>query len=218
MKLVTGNDDAVWYVTSGRRGFQSVRDTLEKSHIDIRDQQRVLDFGCGPGRVLRYWKPLSKQSELYGCDYNQELVDWGRKLVPFARIDKNELKPPLHYPDNYFDFIYLLSIFTHWSRELSLAWMRELTRVLKPGGLAMMTTMGDYYLFVLNEQQRDEFAQGKLVVVHPDQQGTNICGSFCNPAFVTNELAQGMRLLHFYARAALGNPWQDVYLLQKPES
>jgi SAM-dependent methyltransferase len=216
MKLVTGNDDAAWYVDSGQRGFQSVADTLQKSHIDIRAMRRTLDLGCGPGRVLRHWKPLARQVELYGCDYNQELVDWGRELVPFARIDRNGLEPPLPYRDGYFDFVYALSVFTHWSHDLQLRWMRELTRVLRPGGLLMFTTMGDYYLFALTPEQREEFARGKLVVVHPDAEGTNVCGSFCSPAFVANELAQGMSVLHYYSRGALGNPWQDVYLLQKP--
>jgi SAM-dependent methyltransferase len=216
MKLVTGNEDATWYVYSSARAFQSVKDTLEKSHINIKDMHQTLDFGCGPGRVLRQWHGLTKYVQLHGVDYNLELVQWARRLVPFAHVEQNGLEPPLAYANNTFNFIYALSTFTHWSVELQKAWISEFTRILKPGGFLMFTTMGDYYLFTLTPEQRKAFAAGEPIVRYEDHQGANECGAFAPPAYVSNELRGDLTMLHYYPRSALGNPWQDVYLLQKP--
>jgi SAM-dependent methyltransferase len=217
MHMVAGNHDASWYVYSGGRGAQSVRDTLEKSHIDIRSMRRVLDFGCGCGRVLRHFAPLARQTEFHGVDYNPELVYWCRRVVPFAHIERNRLEPPLVYADETFDLIYALSTFTHWTVDLQMAWIREFTRILKPGGLLMMTAHGDYYMFALTPAQREMYHAGLPVVVHEDSSGTNLCGAFTPPDFLRNELRQELEVLHHYPRSALGNPWQDVYLLRKPE-
>lgn len=216
MSLVTGNHLAWWYVESGRRAAQSVRETLEKSHFEMSSMRSLLDFGCGCGRVLRHWKHLAKRTELHGVDYNRELVYWCRKTVPYAQIECNTLEPPLIYEDNTFDLIYALSTFTHWTVDLQKRWIREFTRILRPGGLLLMTTHGDYYLPMLTAPEREQYLAGVPVVQFSSQEGSNTCGAYHPYPYVQGELRQDLELLHFYPRSALGNPWQDIYLLQKP--
>lgn len=216
MSLVTSTHEANWYVESGKRGAQSIRDTLEKSRLNFAGISSILDFGCGCGRVLRHWRSLPKTVELHGTDYNLELVLWCRKLVPFARIERNQLEPPLVYADNSFDLIYALSTFTHWPVELQKRWIREFTRVLRPGGLLLFTGHGDYYLPDMTPEERELYAAGVPVVRYTELAGSNTCGAFHPFAFVQNELRQNLDLLRFYPLSALGNPWQDIYLLRKP--
>ncbi len=40
------------------------------------DGRRVLDFGCGSGRVLRHFAELSKDVELWGCDIDRPSIEW----------------------------------------------------------------------------------------------------------------------------------------------
>jgi SAM-dependent methyltransferase len=215
MHLVQGNYDANYFVAGGLRGFQSVRDTLEKSYVQMDSLRRVLDFGCGCGRVLRHWKPYARNVELHGTDFNLELVLWCRKVAPFASIQRNQLAPPLTYQDNTFDFIYALSTFTHWTEPLQKEWMREFHRILRPGGHLMFTVHGDYYIPFLVPELREHYLAGRAVT-GLERVGTNDCSAYNPPSQVVGELIQEMQLVGYYPRSALGNPWQDVYLVQKP--
>jgi len=43
--------------------------------------------------------------------------------------------PPMSYEDNMFDFVYSISIFTHLPEDMQFAWLQELQRITKPGGI-----------------------------------------------------------------------------------
>jgi SAM-dependent methyltransferase len=105
--------------------------------------KRVLDFGCGTGRVLRHFADLAPGTELVGCDIHWPSVEWAtRHLAPGFRFLANDPLPPLPEPDGSFDLVYGMSVFTHltdsWSR-----WLLELRRVLRPGGVAILTFLGE---------------------------------------------------------------------------
>lgn len=51
------------------------------------------------------------------------------------------------FPDSAFDVVYGISVFTHLSRESERFWLAELHRLLKPGGLAVMTVHGELTFF-----------------------------------------------------------------------
>ncbi len=99
---------------------------------------RILDFGCGSGRTLLFWLKLPNTPELYGVDIDGEAIAWARDNVP-ASFQQINTRPPLEYPDNYFDAIYSISLFTHLSEDLHGSWRRELLRVVRAGGLVMVT-------------------------------------------------------------------------------
>jgi SAM-dependent methyltransferase len=48
--------------------------------------------------------------------------------------------PPTSFPDQMFDLIYSYSVFSHLSEEAHLAWLKEFKRIMKPGGLLIVTT------------------------------------------------------------------------------
>ena len=56
------------------------------------------------------------------------------------------------------------------------------------------------------------------MIVQSEAAGSNDCGAFFGPEYVRNVLVQDMTFLHYYSRGALGNPWQDMYVLQKPRN
>ena len=107
------------------------------------DFDRILDFGCGAGRLLQALNLSRREGqELWGCDVNEACATWCRDNLDFATVAHTALNPPLPYPDDSFDLIVAISVFTHLSRPLQVAWARELMRVLRPNGVALITTWG----------------------------------------------------------------------------
>lgn len=165
------------------------------------------------GRVLRYW--ASVPGEVHGCDYNARLVDWCRQALPFARLQVNGLTPPLPYADTTFDLVYALSVFTHLSADLQLPWVRELRRIIRPGGYLLLSLHGRRYLPDLTPEERDRFEHGDLVVREGEAAGTNRCGAYHPERYVRERLADGFVLLEHQPEGARGNPHQDLVLLRR---
>jgi SAM-dependent methyltransferase len=103
----------------------------------------VLDFGCGCGRTLL---PLAREAapgtDLHGCDVDADAIAWLRSHHPELKLEVNGFDPPLPYPDEAFDLVCSISVFTHLDEPGQLAWLRELQRVMRPGGLAVLTIHG----------------------------------------------------------------------------
>jgi ubiquinone/menaquinone biosynthesis C-methylase UbiE len=122
--------------------------------------------------------------------------------------------PPLDYKDNQFDLIYVLSVFTHLPEGLGVNWINELTRVLKPGGLLLITLHGISRLYQLAPEEQQRFLAGQLVVTQSSSAGSNSCGAYHPEEYVRNVLAKGLEVVDFIPEGARDEN-QDIYLLRK---
>ena len=107
------------------------------------DGKRVLDFGCGAGRVLRWFAEEAERCEFIGCEIDAASVAWMEEhLCPPFRVFQNAPEPPLPLETDSLDLVYATSVFTHldtsWAR-----WLVELHRVLRPDGFLIATFLGD---------------------------------------------------------------------------
>lgn len=215
--LTINSREISWYLHSSQISFACLRNALEMNGYSPERFDRVLDFGCGCGRVLRFWSQY-KTVKKYGSDYNPELIKWDQAhLKALAKFDVNGLAPPLTYPNDFFDFIYALSVFTHFPERLQTDWMSELCRVLKPCGLLLITLHGKSRLSDLNCEQRTRFLDGKMVVVCENSAGENLCGAYHPFEYVRNSLVPKLELLD-YIEAGARDSNQDIYLFLKATS
>jgi SAM-dependent methyltransferase len=122
---------------------QGLREILAHLGRPLDSFESVLDLGCGCGRVLRWFEEEARTVRFHGSDISKGAIEWDRKHIPFARFDVNGVDPPLAHPDGAFDLAFAISVVTHLSEELQLAWLEELKRVLRPGGLLLMSVQGD---------------------------------------------------------------------------
>ena len=214
--LVTGTQSVDWYVKSGWLAAQSIRFALERNGIRVEDLTSILDFGCGSGRVIRHWRPLT--AAVHGTDYNSDLIRWCERNLPFATFQTNDVRPSLQYPDGSFDLIYALSVFTHLDEEHQDAWMRELRRTLKPTGYLIITTHGPcpFYLSRLTAEERAAFDRGALIVRPQGVHGGNAFMAFHAVEYVKTRLVKDLVMVDYLAGGAFGNPYQDLWLLKKP--
>lgn len=178
----------------------------------------VLDWGCGPARVLRHLPVIAgEKNQYFGCDYNSKYVDWCSKNIHGIKFYKNDLSPPLDYDSNCFNAIYGISIFTHLSEEMHYKWMSELTRVLSQGGVLLITTHGDIMKNKLSNQDKENFDKGNLVVHSYKKEGNRLFASYQPPTFFSSLcLKHHLSILkHIPGEMINDKPQQDVWILKK---
>ncbi|MEM6411863.1 MAG: class I SAM-dependent methyltransferase [Pseudomonadota bacterium] len=137
MATIAGHADWRGFLTSGKASLATFADVIDRNGGDFRNAGRILDFGCGCGRLARH-APEFTSAELHGVDYNQDLVTWCDQNLP-GSFTANKLRPPLAFPDDHFNAMYLLSVFTHLRIPTQKEWLEEFHRVLKPGAYCIIT-------------------------------------------------------------------------------
>ena len=209
---VAGTADLYAFFQGGELAAASIRDNLARHGVKMERLNGILDFGCGCGRALRRWSALKG---VCGADYQPDLVAWCQTNLPFATVCRTGLEPPLPYAGNQFDCVYALSVFTHLSEPLQHAWMRDLVRVLRPGGYLFLSTHGEYYGTALTGRDKILFQSGQPVIRFAAVSGSNLCNVIHPPQYVTKSLAAGLELVEFLPEGASGNPRQDLFLFRK---
>ncbi len=106
------------------------------------DGRRILDFGCGAGRVVRHFAEDATSAEIWGCDIDPPSIDWAKEhLSPPFQFALSQESPPLPFPDSHFDLIYAISVYTHLVDSWS-DWIVEMHRLLRPGGFLVFSFLG----------------------------------------------------------------------------
>ncbi len=111
-----------------------------------RDNKKLLDFGIGWGRVLRFFMKDFLPENLYGVDINEDLLSLCKETFKWGTFIKSNAFPPVDLPDQSMDFIVGYSVFSHLSEEACMDWVKEFSRILRPGGIAALTTRGRWFL------------------------------------------------------------------------
>lgn len=197
------------YYENGRKTAQWLAELIRK-HKDLKGAS-ILDWGCGPARVLRHMPEVIPEAKAYsGTDYNNKTIAWCRDNLSQIDFSNNSLMPPLVYPDESFDLVYGISIFTHLSEEAHRKWLDELIRVLKKGGVLFLTLHGEGFLDKLSEAERTTFKSGKLVVRGQVKEGHRTYAAFQPPGYVKEWTRQLKVLEH-----TPGKGEQDVWVFEK---
>jgi SAM-dependent methyltransferase len=134
------------HLRTGAEDFRSLAELFEVfAARSIESVRTTLDFGCGCGRLVRWFETALPHAHHHGADVRVAAIDWCRQNLRGTFL-ANGTMPPLALPDASIDFTFALSVFSHLSAEQSLHWMRELVRVTKPDGLVLVSTHGTFAL------------------------------------------------------------------------
>jgi SAM-dependent methyltransferase len=148
---------------SDRRRLQEfIRWILKK--ISLADVRRVLDYGCGTGELTRLLADqLGERTNIVGIDPIPKAIRTARADTDPARYPHVEYRTVkterLPFHEGEFDFA--LCIRALMPRENPQALLRELARVLKPGGrlLAVEVDLGGYFISELQALPPDFLLQ-----------------------------------------------------------
>jgi SAM-dependent methyltransferase len=141
--------DLASYIASGREQHHTMMEIIKESGWVLGDAERILDFGCAAGRMIRCFASQAEDHEVWGVDIRAEHILWcQRNLSPPFRFATTTTYPHLPFEDNFFSFIYACSVFTHIG-DLEDSWLLELRRVLRPGGRLFATVSDNHAIDVV---------------------------------------------------------------------
>ena len=155
---------------------------------ELQPHQRVLDIGCGIGRMaVPLTQFLSDEGCYAGVDIVRDGINWCNRAIgsvyPNFSFQHLDLHHPLYnpsgvtpasdirfpYPDQSFDFICLVSVLTHIEAAVLLNYAREIARLLAPGGRCFATA------FLVNAPARAALrAGGGRLAFDPESEETEI--------------------------------------------
>jgi SAM-dependent methyltransferase len=147
LRLRVGTGPSIdYYVRSGAAVADQVEAAVAGEGKSLSVLGPALDLGCGSGRVISHLIQRHPAISLEGCDVDAVAIRWASENLPGARFAQNAFEPPTPFEDEAFDLVYSISIFTHLTPALQSRWIGEVSRLLKPGSVAVLTTCGQRML------------------------------------------------------------------------
>ncbi|TAJ09687.1 MAG: methyltransferase domain-containing protein [Nitrospirae bacterium] len=120
----------------------TTRETIAR--LGLRPADRVLDVGCGTGALLSRLSRSHPSAQLSGVDPAPEMLAVARRRLPAAVDLREGLAERLPFEEGQFDVVVSCNMF-HYIRQ-PLTALREMNRVLRPGGRLVITDWCDDYL------------------------------------------------------------------------
>jgi glycosyltransferase involved in cell wall biosynthesis/SAM-dependent methyltransferase len=200
-------------------GLRTAREFLAATarRRDLSTVRRVLDFGCGCGRVLAALPHLLPHRHIAGCDIDTQAIDYCATNISGVDARTTPFDPPTHYVARTFDAIFAYSIFTHLTRDKQAAWLAEFARLLAPGGVLVFTVHGEYAARTLGNPAILTRLLGEQIIddiLDPALDGVLPVGTYRavlqTEAFTRDLVARvpGLSLVDYYPRGASG--FQDL--------
>jgi SAM-dependent methyltransferase len=126
--------------------YSEVKSYAAKLGRSLTPESQILDFGCGWGRIIRFFLKDVVPEKIYGIDVDPEMVDICRQTVRYGNYSTVKPQPPAGLADNTFDVIYAYSVFSHLSEAVHIQWVEEFSKILKPGGILIATTQSRNFI------------------------------------------------------------------------
>lgn len=217
------------FLEYGRRSLEDLERALAAIGDRLEAHRRILEFGCGCGRIMRWMQPLAQTSTLVGTDIDTRAIEWARTELTFASFDVNAGLPPTRYADGEFDLILNHSVFTHLDADYQDHWLAELRRITAPGGVLVLSIHGEH-AFRASEQQlspdapelrrwRETLERDGILFVSDDGYVGGPFPDFYHttfhaPWYVFEHWSEWFEVLALLPRSALD--YQDQVVLRRP--
>ena len=145
------------YISEGKKQVNNLLEILKHTIFVFKNNFKIIEIGCAAGRMMRHLNKFSKNCEIWGTDIDADCIYWCKQYLepPFKFFTATNI-PHLPFTDNYFDFIYLGSVFTHID-DLAEAWMLELKRLISSRGMIYITIHDYNTVKLLDTKYKDHW-------------------------------------------------------------
>ncbi|MBT3419219.1 MAG: class I SAM-dependent methyltransferase [Candidatus Magasanikbacteria bacterium] len=143
--------DAVSHLFSSTRDY--LWDDLKKLGRFIKNGDTILDVGCGNGRLSMLFS--DKDISYTGVDQSENLITLARSRYEDKTFVVEDICT-LSFLDNSFDALYAVAVICHIPPQLQKQVIKEMFRVLRPGGCFIMTNWNAF-----NGWVQDKVTKGK---------------------------------------------------------
>jgi len=134
--------------------YKDVIANCEALGTPIMENNKILDSGVGWGRIARFFLRELALDNIYGVDVMPEFVEICQETFQSNNFSSCQSHPPTSFPNSHFNFIVGYSVFSHLSEDACLAWMKEFSRILEPGGIVALTTRGRPFFDFCESQKK----------------------------------------------------------------
>lgn len=197
--------------------YLAIKRYLNEMNIPLNWDSKVLDFGCGYGRHLRFFYKDVPTTGLYGVDIDEDFIDICKTSMPEAHFKRNNAMPPLDFPDHHFDLIYAFSVFSHLNKDTGLAWIGEFSRILNPGGVLVVSTHRRSFIDFcasLREQDAWEHPWYEVLAKHAFHDTEDVHRAFDEGEFIfASTGGGGVRSPDFYGDAIVSPKFVQLHWL-----
>jgi SAM-dependent methyltransferase len=181
--------------------------SLARERFEELDSARLLDFGCGWGRLTRYFARDVQPGSLYGCDPVEDVLDVCRRTRVPAELARSEFLPERLPFDQSFDLAFSFSVFTHISEQAARRCLEALHAGMRPGGVLIVTVRPPEYA-ELNELMQP--VRGELDPERPQHLFVPHAADPSHPQFGGDEMHFGEAVVTLpYVRER----WSDLFEL-----
>lgn len=127
--------------------YRLVKTYAHNLSVPLNKERKILDFGCGWGRIIRFFFKDVRDENLLGIDVDPAMINICNETLGRGIYKTANPQPPVEFiSDNSLDIIFAYSVFSHLSEETAEHWIKEFSRILRPGGIFIATTQARYFL------------------------------------------------------------------------
>jgi trans-aconitate methyltransferase len=141
IQRVIGDDSSTRFGMGGVTIFQNIYAFISELGLSWSNFERILDWGCGAGRVTRYLISETN-SEIHGVDIDADNISWCKQNLAGGHFSLAPLSPPTNFEPGMFNMVIGTSVVTHLTEPMQFAWLRELRRITMPGSLLFLSISG----------------------------------------------------------------------------
>jgi SAM-dependent methyltransferase len=208
------------YFGAGASALRNVRLALLETRTD--KCERLLDFACGYGRALRFFRGAFPEAQLVACDIVTDAVDFCAKEFGAVPVYSHPDPAAIELPGP-FDVIWVGSLFSHLPEAVAVQFLDLLASVLSAGGLLVFTVQGHNVRrqILANEVPNWQLSESDAVQIVRDfdEHGYGYLDrggygtTLCRPSWVVRQIEEQPRLrLVGYRETGWGR--QDVVTCQ----
>lgn len=138
------------YLYVGMSALECIENALFITNKEVSDIQKILDFSCGHGRVMRVIKAGFPDAKITACDMDKDAVDFCAKTFGASPICASRRVSEININDS-FDLIFNGSLLTHLDGPLWPQYIRLFESLLAGNGILIFTVHGRLSIKILGE-------------------------------------------------------------------